>query len=236
MNTKLKIFLSAAVTGIGMLLSFAQELQEAKNEDPLLPYIKIDKVWMPEDFDEFLNHLNKEQLKQLKAVLKMDPQKDYGATELKEIKKKVINGYYSAFTYYFREDVDYDKLVQWVAGKAGVADKDIIGDSTFKLEQLIYAKISKEYTATVTPEEQKKLLEDSKYEKYLYYSGIRPIPLPGITGVLSSAYIIAGAVIIAQEKHRNILATVLQIHMFKVQALKDSGQKIPIYTEELIIK
>lgn len=151
----------AVITAVTLFTGLAEQTNVSQTQDSLLPYIKVDKVWASEDFDVFLEHLSIEQRSELKNVLHMDCNKNYGNDELIQIKKCILWESSNVFTYPFKSnDVDYDKIVQWVAKKAGVDAKDIAGQSTFKLEKLVCEKVFNEYLDSLTPGKREELLKN----------------------------------------------------------------------------
>ena len=89
----------------------------------------------PKDFDDFIIACGKEEREDLVSCLEGEK----GKIRLKDIKKQIIWKYHSTFSYVFRnkEEIDYHKLVCWVASKNGISDQYIETYSTFQLEEKI---------------------------------------------------------------------------------------------------
>ena len=213
----------AVITAVTLFTGLAEQTNVSQTQDSLLPYIKVDKVWASEDFDVFLEHLSIEQRSELKNVLHMDCNKNYGNDELIQIKKCILWESSNVFTYPFKSnDVDYDKIVQWVAKKAGVDAKDIAGQSTFKLEKLVCEKVFNEYLDSLTPGKREELLKNfTSNDRLLTNSGYVAILLGLPGGGWAWGGILAG-----RADYKDTLAAIIQIYKFKTQALNNSGTKV----------
>jgi len=226
---RLKVMLAVVVMAAVSHSGTAEPTSGAQMQSPLLPYVKINKVWGDDDFNEFIEHLSIEQRQELKKALGIDCKKDYGNSELTIIKKRIIWEYSSVFTYPFKSnEVNYDEIVQWVAGKTGVSAKDLAMKSSFVLEQLICEKIFKEYIDALPAEKRDEILKQ-------YTSNDRLLTKAGYPASVASVLLgpglgITGCVLAGRADYKDTLAAIIQIHKFKLQALKDSNVKTPAVT------
>jgi uncharacterized protein YaaW (UPF0174 family) len=108
-------------------------------KDPLLPYIYPDQAWDSGRLDAFLSHLQPERQELVLQSLGMEG-KPYSVDE---IKKQMVWLSSSFATYPFKNksEVGYHEIVQWVAGKYGVAPGEIKSAPTFTLEHRLLEQV-----------------------------------------------------------------------------------------------
>jgi uncharacterized protein YaaW (UPF0174 family) len=129
--------------------------------DPLTPFVKADKLWTAEDFQQFLDHCDADRLGVLEKSLDLNVGGGGTASRVQAVKKRLVWESSHIATYPFKDtnSVNYHQVVQWVAAKHGVPATRVNSESTFILERLIFEQVFKDMWDRLKPEQRRELLK-----------------------------------------------------------------------------